>query len=102
MKNLLIETTEELARNGKTPYDVRWVGTRDGKHTLTWDTFTVMAHKEYDESFGWHEVILDLVVVGEDWWMERHEYDGSEWWSYKTIPQQRPTPEPLTTIWEHV
>lgn len=27
------------------------------------------------------------VVVGKDFWLERGEYDGSEWWSFKTTPQ---------------
>lgn len=21
-------------------------------------------------------------------WLERHEYDGSEWWEYKTMPTE--------------
>ena len=29
------------------------------------------------------EVAEDLVVVGDNWWIERHEYDGNEWWEYK-------------------
>lgn len=26
------------------------------------------------------------MVVGDDWWLERHEYDGSEWWEFKRLP----------------
>jgi hypothetical protein len=25
-------------------------------------------------------------VVGDSWWMTRHEYDGSEYWQFHTIP----------------
>lgn len=45
---------------------------------------------EYDNSFGYTKVALDLVVVGEDWWLERHEYwyenDCSGWWEFKRMP----------------
>lgn len=27
-----------------------------------------------------------LTLVGEDFWLERKEYDGQEWWEYKTTP----------------
>ena len=30
----------------------------------------------------------DLVVVGDNWWIERRDYDGSEWWEYKEKPKQ--------------
>lgn len=25
-------------------------------------------------------------MAGDDWWLERAEYDGSEWWKFKTLP----------------
>lgn len=28
------------------------------------------------------------MIVGDDWWMERHEYDGSEWWEFKELPKK--------------
>jgi hypothetical protein len=31
---------------------------------------------------------LKIIVVGKDWWLERHEYDGSEWWEFKTMPDK--------------
>ena len=34
-----------------------------------------------------YQVADDLVVVGDSWWLERHEYDGSEWWEYKEKPK---------------
>jgi len=40
----------------------------------------------YNNSFGGQEIAEDLLIVGEDWWMERCEYDGSEWWEFKTMP----------------
>lgn len=34
------------------------------------------------------DVLEDFVVVGDNWWIERHEYDGNEWWEYKEKPKQ--------------
>ncbi len=42
--------------------------------------------------YGGEEVATDLLVVGEDWWLERHSYDGAEWFEYKTM-YQKPTKE---------
>ena len=54
---------------------------------LSWKEFEALANVEYDESYGAQEVADDLLVVGDDWWLERHEYDGSEWWEFKKIPE---------------
>lgn len=29
------------------------------------------------------------MLVGDGWWIERAEYDGSEWWEFKTIPTEK-------------
>ncbi|WP_421354963.1 hypothetical protein [Streptococcus suis] len=42
----------------------------------------------YDSGYGSANVATDLVVVGKNWWLERGEYDGSEWWNYKESPKQ--------------
>jgi len=42
---------------------------------------------KYYNSYGASCVALDLVVVGDDWWLERYEYDGKEWWEFKTLPR---------------
>lgn len=26
--------------------------------------------------------------MGDDWWLERHEYDGSEWFELKELPDK--------------
>lgn len=41
-----------------------------------------------NNGYGWPEIPKDLVVVGDNWWLERAEYDGSEWWEFKTIPKE--------------
>ena len=84
--NLLQETIEMLRDNNKTPKDVKWVGGKGVKST--WENFAAVANKEYDDGFGGQEVAQDLLIVGEDWWLERHEYDGSEWWEFKQLPKE--------------
>ena len=40
----------------------------------------------YDSGYGSNEIPMNLVIVGDNWWLERAEYDGSEWWEFKTLP----------------
>lgn len=89
MRNLLEETKQVLEENGKTFEDVKWIGSND--FYIDIDDFLVVADTEYDNGYGGQEVARDLLIVGDDWWLERHEYDGSEWWEYKTIPQKPKT-----------
>lgn len=84
--NLLEETLNDLKESDKTSEDVHWVGSRDGKYAISWQEFEKIADDEYYDGYGGQEVATDLVVVGDDWWLERHEYDGAEWWEYKTMP----------------
>ena len=86
MKNLLEETLEELKNNSLTEDDVIWAGSVD--HRISWSRFKVLANKDYDSGYGGQEVCKDLLVVGKEWWLERHEYDGSEWWEYKKYPTE--------------
>lgn len=45
-----------------------------------------LADTDYDESYGATEVADDLIIAGENWWLERHEYDGAEWFEFKEMP----------------
>ena len=47
-----------------------------------------LADVEYDDGFGGQTVAKDLLVVGDGWWLERNEYDGSEWWEFRRPPQK--------------
>ena len=93
MKNLLKETIEILNENGKTESDVLWVGRGFGtlnmkEYKTTWEDFKEKADFEYDDGYGGNEIPMDLIIVGKDFWLERHEYDGSEWWEFKTMPKE--------------
>lgn len=87
MTNLRQETAEYLKQNGKTAADVRWVQFgHNPSFRCTFEEFVAAANFEYDSGYGGAEVDQALKVVGDDWWLERGEYDGSEWWEFKTMP----------------
>jgi len=52
----------------------------------------------YNSGFGGQEIAKDLVVVGTGWWMERHEYDGSEWWEFKAPPVRMIDSKPFSLL----
>lgn len=86
-QNLLVETLEALTEKNKTRRDVLWVGVKE--NYVSWKVFEVVAAAlNYDAGYGGAEVAEDLVVVGKDFWLERAEYDGSEWWVFKKFPER--------------
>lgn len=83
--NLWYETKTILAQHGKTFDDIKWVG--GNEFTIDKDQFVKLADKtNYDNGYGSPQVALDLVLVGEDFYLTRDEYDGSEWWSWHCVP----------------
>jgi hypothetical protein len=82
--NLWTETNEKLWDNGHYWDEVLWVGSHTAQIPL--DHFRTIADSFYDAGYGSPEIPLDLMVVGPDWWLERHEYDGAEWWEFKQYP----------------
>lgn len=89
MENLLKETIRILEINNKIQKEVRWVGSKDGSFSISFSEFKKIADTEYNSGYGSQEIADDLVVVGDDWWLERYEYDGSECWDFKIIPKQK-------------
>lgn len=87
MTNLWEETMRMLVAHGKTFENVEYV--QGSNFGITKENFEKVAKKsKYYSGFGAAKVAEDLVIVGDDWWLERHEYDGSEWWEYKETPKQ--------------
>jgi hypothetical protein len=83
--NFKEETIETLKDNGKSIKDVKWIGRLDYYNEETGEDeevkydlnyFLEKMDFEYDSGFGGVEIPLDLVIVGDTWWMERYEYDG--------------------------
>lgn len=83
--NLKQETLNILNINGKSWADVRFVS--NGQYAVkNLDKFLDDMDFEYDDSYGCAEIDIKLKIVGDNWWLERYEYDGSEWWVFKTLP----------------
>ena len=83
--NFLKETLDKMEENGVRPEDVQYVSTSEV--WMTWEEFANIAKRtRYDSGYGLQEIEPSLRVVGIDWWLERAEYDGSEWWKFCTMP----------------
>ena len=80
--NLARETLDKLKEHHKKPDSVMYV--TDGESYVWFDEFIAEAMKiDYDDGFGRAEINEALMVVGRDWWLERYEYDGAEYWEYR-------------------
>lgn len=91
------ETLEILKENNLTEKDVLWCGSQEFGW-FTWEDFLKVAPEDYDSGLGGQEIAKDFLIVGEDWWLERHEYDGSEWWEFKKLPKKPEKYNKPTTI----
>ena len=89
-ENLLTETIATLRQSGKEPSDVRFVVAiapkGDTQVCGSWQDFAALSDFTYDAGYGGNKINMSLKIVGDGWWLERGEYDGSEWWEFKTIP----------------
>ncbi len=86
MRNLWDETIKVLEDNGLTWQNVNYV-ILSGYCCITKKNFEEIARNtNYDSGYGAQEISYSLKLVGYTWWMERREYDGSEWWEFCTMP----------------
>ena len=87
MTNFKEETLEVLKENHKTWNDVKFIQGNDFRASNDKEELLNLMDFVYDSGFGAPEIAEDLVIVGDNWWLERHEYDGSEWWEFKELPK---------------
>jgi len=90
MTNLYVETIHAITRAGFTLDDIAYIGTdpsASGPHySCSWKKFKTLANREYDSGWGSAKVAYDLVIIFKNGdWLERGEYDGSEWWELKRV-----------------
>lgn len=85
-RNLLTETEEVLNSYDKKLSDILWVGGEDFEIDLQ-NFLDVAEQTDYNSDFGAQKVATDLMIIGKDFWMERREHDGSEWWEFYTMPE---------------
>ena len=51
-----------------------------------WHNFISSLNFEYDDGYGSQE-LYGIIWLEDDSWLERSEYDGSEWWKYCACPE---------------
>jgi len=93
MINLWEETLNVLIKNNKSWDDVLYISNTKKNEFLLFEIpkneFEEIAKTiNYDNGFGGNEISMYLAIVGENWWLERYEYDGSERWIYKEKPEK--------------
>lgn len=97
---LLQETVSALKANGKHIKDVRWCEQDDCY--FSWEDFKKLADLDYDERSGKQLIASDLRIYGDDFWLERYEFDGTEGWSFVSVSPEKPldykAPSSLITI----
>ena len=104
MQNLLQETIEILEASGKTLNDVKWVGTKD----VAFDgDIKALLNVEYDLLDRHRMIVEDLLVVGDDWWLERgdepeyNDDDGYEAWVFIQLPKPKKITNELNIFSAH-
>lgn len=106
--NLLQETLNVLKENGKNENDIEYVMWRNTFSKwedweivyMSFAEFKTISNKEYSNWFWGQEVQDELKIVWKDFWIERHEYDWSEWWEFKQLPT-KPVKEWSISIFEY-
>jgi hypothetical protein len=83
--NLKNETIEVINENGYNIDDIKWIGTHDFKIPI--DLFWKLADYNYNVFSIHQQVISDLIIVGDTWWMERNHFDNAEWWNFHKVPE---------------
>ncbi len=99
MKNAKSELLEELKLSGSTIKcallkDVRCFDEKEhvefalpvGYTNEQLDAFYTSLDFWYDSGFGMQE-LKGIVWLQDGTWLERGEYDGSEWWEHKVLPE---------------
>lgn len=84
--NFLQETKDVLERNNKTFKNIKNIYGNEFQITL--ENFIDFADKDYDNGYGGQEMPEDIKILGDDFYMTRDEYDGSENWVYHTMPNK--------------
>jgi len=98
--NLLEELDEAIASTGHAPDNIKWMTLSYGCYKTPEnielkpiegikaysDAYDLYKGIEYDSGYG-TQYLHGLVVFYDNSWLERAEYDGSEWWEYHKVPQ---------------
>lgn len=58
-----------------------------GYNETAWEEFLEQLDFDYDAGYGGQELFGTVWFSSSNEWMDRGEYDGSEWWRVNCIPQ---------------
>ncbi|MFA5366009.1 MAG: hypothetical protein WC325_12575 [Candidatus Bathyarchaeia archaeon] len=81
--NFRDELIEALEGHGKTIFDIKWAGNEDFKIPLEF----ILKNADFEYS-GCFEVDMSLLIVGDDWWLERETDFKQSCWAFKTLPPE--------------
>jgi len=63
------------------------INLREGYSKEEYEEFLNRLDFEYDNGYGGQELYGIVWLMEENTWLERGEYDGSEWWEYNKCPK---------------
>ena len=81
--NLLEETFNAILSSGHCITDIDYV--QDDQYSCSWADIQQRFDVEYDSGYGDSYINQLQIVFKDGTWLERAEYDGSEWWEYKAV-----------------
>lgn len=87
MTNLLQETVDFLSKFNKTLKDILYVTDGCNFKKVHEDDLRILLNEVYDNGYGCVEINPELKLVGKDFWLERYNYDGQEYWEFKKYPE---------------
>ena len=87
MTNARQELLTILDNIDKTPSDISWMLVYTADYSDISEAFTSIDQLDftYDSGYGTQK-LFGVVFFNNNTWLERGEYDGSEWWDYITTP----------------
>ena len=95
--NALEELIKVCEKNWKSLEDIAywWVGWEEENQCI-FDSNSIGIMKKflqdkypYYDNWYWWQVLFGEIVFKDRTWLERWEYDWSEWWEYKKCPERK-------------
>jgi len=81
---------------GKKESEIKWVGNE--KEKMTWDQFkNHVDFQRYDGSAS-DDIVYDLMIVADDWYLSRVEEYGDEYWRFNTHPVEPTISNPNLSV----
>lgn len=89
-QELIIAVADKTIDYGRVYREVTWHEYEPDVKFNNHDEYLASLDKldfEYDNGYGGQE-LYGTIVFTDGTWLERGEYDGSEWWAYKEKPSK--------------